>query len=337
MGRFSFYIRILIILTIPACIALGTYLYMHSAFLAPAKPGSKETVTVEISPGETFKQIATALKEKKLIRYSWSLTLLARFKKTDTKINAGEYELSPSMSPKEILAKLSTGDIVKRQITVKEGSTLVDIAQLVEKAGLATADEFLKGAKDPGLLAKAGISSSSFEGYLFPETYQLSRPITVEEILWRMMLEGEKRWKSEFTLRADELRLSRHEILTLASIIEKESGNAEEQPIVSSVFHNRLNQGMKLQSDPTVIYGLPNFNGNITKDDLQNPHSYNTYVQFGLPPGPICNPGETAIRAALFPAESPYLFFVGDGNGKHVFSSTLQEHNDAVNKYQRGR
>ena len=152
-----------------------------------------------------------------------------------------------------------------------------------------------------------------------------------------MLEEGDKHWPSEFSDRANEINLSRHEITTLASIIEKESGNAEEQPLISSVFHNRLSNGMRLESDPTVIYGIKDFNGNLTRQDLHTPHPYNTYTNFGLPPGPICNPGETAIRASLYPKESPYLFFVANGKGSHVFSTTLQEHNEAVAKYQLGR
>jgi UPF0755 protein len=143
-------------------------------------------------------------------------------------------------------------------------------------------------------------------------------------------------WSDDWNLRLIELQMTKHQVLTLASIIEKESGNSEEQPLVSSVFHNRLARGMRLQSDPTVIYGITNFNGNITKADLQTLTPYNTYMISGLPPGPIANPGMTAIRAALYPAETSYLFFVGNGKGKHIFSETLEQHNQAVNLYQRG-
>ena len=149
-----------------------------------------------------------------------------------------------------------------------------------------------------------------------------------------MLEEGEKRWIPEFTERADLLRMSRHEVLTFASIVEKESGNTSEQPLVSSVFHNRLQQGMRLQSDPTVIYGVPNFDGNLTKAHLETVTPYNTYTNPGLPPGPIANPGESAIRATLFPAQTNFLFFVADGKGGHVFSTTLAEHNEAVRRYQ---
>jgi len=216
-------------------------------------------------------------------------------------------------------------------VTLKEGQTMLDLAVALEEAGVIKKEAFVPSLTDPDLLAKAGLNVSSFEGYLFPETYLFSRPIDAAHIIWRMLEEGEKRWTTEFANRADELRMSRHEILILASIVEKESGLADEQPRIASVFHNRLSQGMKLQADPTVIYGIPNFNGNITKENLQNAdNSYNTYMHFGLPPGPICNPSETAIHATLFPETTNYLFFVSDGNGRHLFSTTLQEHNENV-------
>ena len=238
------------------------------------------------------------------------------------------------MTPKDVLGALVGGKILKRKITVKEGMSIWEIGPIVDQAGLLPRAEFDQAVTDPKLLVKAGISASSFEGYLYPDTYMLSKPITAQLIIWQMLEEGEKHWSAEFSDQAEKIKLSRHEILTLASIIEKETGQIEEMPTISSVFHNRLNQGMKLQSDPTVIYGIPNFNGNITKDDLQRASPYNTYMNYGLPPGPIANPSDNAIRAALFPKETTYLFFVGNGHGSHEFATTLSEHNENVRKYQ---
>lgn len=329
--------RLALIIIVPVLVALATYLLMRDAFLAPVNKASTATVLVEVEPGKTFHEIARVLEAKGVVRHWWSLELLARMRKSDRSINAGEYELSQAMEPRAILKKLASGEVYRRKVTLQEGTSAWDVGKLVEAAGLMSQQDFDAALADPKLLAAAGLAAPSFEGYLFPETYFFSRPITAKEVVWRMLEEGEKRWPAEFSNRADELQLSRQEIITLASIIEKESGNVEEQPLISSVFHNRLGQGMKLQSDPTVIYGIPNFNGNLTREDLQTPSPYNTYMNFGLPPGPICNPGETAIRAALFPQDSTYLFFVADGTGKHVFSTTLQEHNEAVNLYQRNR
>lgn len=308
---------------------------MAAALLGPVNPDNKAMTIVEIAPGTSFGEVARTLEERGLLRFDWSLKLLARFKKQDTRIKAGEYEFSQSMSPKEILAKLIAAKMLVRKVEVREGVTIQIIGKLVKEAGILEAEAFYQAARNPTLLAKAGLPAESFEGYLFPETYNFSKPITAEQVLWRMFSEGEKRWKPEYQAQADSLNLSRQEITTLASIIEKESGNRQEQPLVSSVFHNRMKLGMKLQSDPTVIYGLKDFNGNLTRADLQNPHIYNTYVNFGLPPAPIANPGESAIVAALYPAESAYLYFVGDNQGRHIFSKTLEEHNLAVLKYQK--
>jgi UPF0755 protein len=326
-------LRIILILSIPALIAVGTYLFFRQAFLAPFDPSATKEVIIEIAPGKPFSEVSKALVEQQAIRYAWSLDILAKTSKADTKVKAGEYIVTAAMSPRMILDKLMSGDVIKRVVTVSPGMSIKELPAIVEAQGLMKADQFAAALKDPGLLIRAGIASQSFEGYLWPDTYQFSRPIVAWDIIFRMLEEGEKKWLPEFTARSEELRLSRHEVLTLASIIEKEAGNQEEMPVISSVFHNRLKQGMKLQADPTVIYGLENFNGDLRDEDMKNPHAYNTYVNLGLPPGPICAPGEGAIRAALYPSEMPYLFFVADGTGKHVFSTTYAEHQEAVKRY----
>lgn len=328
-------VRGLLLLIIPVLLAFGVYRFLYVSVLTPLNPADQREISVEISPGLTFKEICHLLEEKGVIRRARSLDLLARLRRAPVeKISAGEYLLSASMDPRAILAKLVSGQVLDRIITVPEGMSIREIGNVVEKAGLISKADFDRATKDPGLLARAGVASSSFEGYLFPDTYKLSRPITPDRVVWLMFENGEKHWPPEFTAQADTMRLTRHDILTLASIIEKESSKKlEEQPVIASVFHNRLKAGMKLQSDPTVIYGLKDFNGNLTKEDLMNPHSFNTYVNYGLPPGPICNPGDGAIKAALFPASTPYLYFAADGSGGHVFSTTLTEHNENVRKY----
>ena len=327
-------IRLFLVVLLPLVTAIAVFNFMKGAFLDPADATASSPVLVEIEPGKNFRQICKDLHTKGLLRYWWSLDALARIQGNDTTINAGEYELSAAMPPRDILQKLSKGEIYLRKITVREGMSIWEIGKLVEDAGLLSEADFNRALVEEELLAMANLPATSFEGYLFPETYHFSKPVTAKRIIWAMMEESDKHWPQEFTERADQLKLSRHEVLTLASIIEKESGNVTEQPIISSVFHNRLQQGMRLQSDPTVIYGIPHFNGNITKADLEEPTPYNTYVIFGLPPGPIANPGETAIRAALNPAETQYLYFVADGRGNHVFSTTLKDHNEAVRKFQ---
>ncbi|MEZ4753790.1 MAG: endolytic transglycosylase MltG [Bdellovibrionota bacterium] len=330
-------VRLIFVFAIPIMVAYFTYLYLRSYFIEPVNPSNNQVVLVEIAPGMSFKQIATELALKNLVKAPWSIEILARIKQDDKKISAGEYELSQSMTPIRILEKLASGEVFQRKFTLKEGETISVIGELVEKAGLVSAQELNKELEDPVLLTAAGIQADSFEGYLFPDTYAFSRPITARKIIWKMLNVGEKNWPAEYSNRAYQLGFTRHEIITLASIIEKESGNTQEQPQISSVFHNRLNQDMRLQADPTVIYGIKNFDGNLTKAHLLTPTPYNTYTNKGLPPGPICNPGALAIKAALYPAETNYLFFVADGSGGHVFSNTLSEHNNNVRKYQLNR
>jgi len=328
-------LRLVLIILFPILAGVGTFLYLQREFYKPANANDTTVRLIEIEPDRGFAEICAKLQAASVVRSCWSLGVLARIREIDTIIKAGEYELTPAMTPRQILEKMAKGDVFKRIVVVREGETIWNLGELVEKAGLVPRAEFNRTLVDKKLLAQAGILAETFEGYLFPDTYQFSRPIKPQQIIWRMLERGEVGWKEEYTKRADELHLTRHEILTLASIIEKESGNVEEQPVVSSVFHNRLDQGMRLQSDPTVIYGIPDFNGNLTRENLQTPSPYNTYVNFGLPPGPIANPGESAIKAALYPAQTPFIFFVANGQGGHVFATTLQEHNENVRKYQK--
>lgn len=330
-------IRVVAILIPSLIAALLTLTYLKTTFLHPADPSKTQVTLVEVQSGSSFRDLCRDLEAKGIVKKWWILDVWARLNKKDKKINAGEYELSPAMTPSEILGKLASGITFKRKVTLIEGSSMWDLADAVENAGLVSSAEISAALTDKKLLDMAGIEAGSFEGYLAPETYFFSRPINADKIIWALLEEGDKFWSSnneKFNDQLLKLGLTRHEILTLASIIQKEAGNEQEMPTISSVFHNRLREGMRLQADPTVIYGIPNFNGNLTRKDLETPGPYNTYMNSGLPPGPICNPGKKAIEAALFPAETEFLFFVADGTGKHVFSSTLREHNDNVQRYQ---
>ncbi len=312
----------------------AVFVGMTHFFEKPANPADTKERLIEIAPDKGFGEICATLSGAGVIRSCLALKILARLQGLDTAIKAGEYMMSPAMTPLQLLRKLEKGDVLKRKVTVREGESIWNIGKLVEDAGIVSRDAFDLILVDKTWLAKLGVIGDSFEGYLFPETYLFSRPITPQQVVFKMLELGETRWTPEYTERADAMRLSRHEVLTLASIVQKESGNEEEQPLVASVFLNRMQQGMRLQSDPTVIYGIPNFNGNLTKADLETVTPYNTYTNPGLPPGPICNPGESAIKAVLFAPATNYLFFVGNGKGEHVFSTTLAEHNEAVRKFQ---
>lgn len=325
-----------IYIALPALAAFASFKGAEFYFFSPLDRANNTTSIFEVTPNENFHEIAADLEVKNFIRNRMAIRLLAKYQKKDTLVMAGEYEFSPSMSPQDILDAMVDGKMILRTVTIKEGATIKDIGPILEEAGITTKAAFIAALNDPQLREDLKVPASSFEGYLFPETYRIQRNTVPNTVIRTLRNQLDSKWPAAWNMRLIELQMTKHQILTLASIIEKESGNAEEQPIVSSVFHNRLKKGMRLQSDPTVIYGIPDFNGNITKADLQAPTPYNTYVISGLPPGPIANPGLTAIKAALYPAESNYLFFVGNGKGKHVFSETLDQHNQAVNAFQRG-
>jgi len=329
--------RIGLVLIIPVLVAYGSYALLSRTFFSPVDTANNEVVLFQIAAGSNFKLICKDLETQGLVKHAWSLDIISRLRRVDKQIHAGEYALTKAMSPTDILKVLVSGKVFERRVTVKEGASVWDIGKLVEDAGLVSRAEFNAALVDGDLLRQCGVpeESRSFEGYLFPETYAFSRPIDARRIILTMMKQGLDNWREDFTQRADQLKMTRHEILTLASIIEKESGqNLNEQPFISAVFHNRLRQGIKLQADPTVIYGIPNFDGNLTKAHLETPTPYNTYTNFGLPPGPISNPGLSAIKAALFPADSLALYFVGNGQGSHIFSESLDEHNQAVRQFQ---
>jgi UPF0755 protein len=291
-------------------------------------------VTVEIPPGASFNDVTDILHTKGLVRYKEAFYLLALLEKAPERIKAGEYELYSSMSPGDILDTLLEGKVRGYRVPIPEGFTIRQIAARLAANSLADEKRFVDSAYDEALLSSLGIAGESVEGYLFPDTYVLSRSMGEEKII-RFMV-GQLRRKITFKMseRMSEIGLNMREILTLASIIEKEGGSAEEKPLISAVFHNRLKRGMKLQSDPTVIYGIKDFDGNITRRHLLRKTPYNTYRIKGLPPGPICNPGVDAIVAALYPASVNYLYFVSKNNGAHHFSSNLIDHNKAVIRYQ---
>ncbi len=328
-------ILVLLYLVLPAAAVFAVYATLDSYFSKPADSSRTALELFEIPENSRFKDVAVALEEKQFVKSQWPIRIIAKIDDKETSIKAGEYQLSASMTPKQILSIIAEGKMFLRRFTVREGMSMKEIGPLLEQAGIISGEEFSRALADQALLKALNIQASSFEGYLFPETYQFPRGTKPQKIITTMTEQLNKLWDPSWDEKLSQLQLTRHQLLTLASIIEKESGNVDEQPIIASVFYNRLRMGMKLQSDPTVIYGIPNFDGNITRAHLETPSDYNTYVITGLPPGPIANPGITAIRAALNPPPTSYLYFVGNGQGRHVFSENLDDHNAAVNQFQR--
>lgn len=296
---------------------------------------NSESVSVEITPGMTLNKISALLEDRKLIGNSLSFRLLAHLQKKEGQIQVGEYELSASMTPKDILGIVTSGKTVLHAVTIPEGYRITEIAALLEERGLVNAEKFIQATQDRELIQSAGIEGNSLEGYLFPETYNFSKNTSARKVIKRLLdTHHDNVEKHGLKKRAQSVNLSFHQVVTLASLIEKETGVDEERQLISSVFHNRLKKNMLLQTDPTVIYAIANFDGNIRKKDLKIDSPYNTYKYRGLPPGPIASPGLKSIIAALEPSESDYLYFVSRKDGSHQFSSNLPDHNRAVQKYQ---
>ncbi len=298
---------------------------------------SSQARIIEIPKGLSFHQIAEHLQSENLIAHEWFFSGVARLKGEDRKIIPGEYELHAGMRPTEILSKLVEGRIYYHTVTIPEGFTIEQIANLLAAKELTDRAAFLRLTRDPNLIRSLKLHVSSLEGYLFPDTYFFSRPTLPDVIIRTLVRRFWEVFSPALQARTRDLDMTIQEVLTLASVIEKETGLSQERPLVSGVFHNRLRKNIPLQSDPTVIYALKDFDGNIRKEDLLVESPYNTYLVAGLPPGPIANPGEEAIRAALFPTPTDFVYFVSRNDGSHEFSSTLAEHNHAVEKYQRSR
>jgi UPF0755 protein len=291
---------------------------------------------VDIPDGSTFRQVAVLLEKERLIPSRLGFLLLGRLTLADRRIIPGEYALHGGLAPREILTKLLAGQVVLHPVTIPEGYTVAQIAAMLEEKGLTNAKEFLARAQDRDFIISAfHLDLPNLEGYLFPDTYHFSRHAKAKEMITTMMDRFWQTFTPEWRIRADDLHMTVHQVLTLASVIEKETGADGERELIASVFHNRLQKRIPLQSDPTVIYGMTTFDGNLRRRDLEKTTPYNTYRVSGLPPGPIANPGAHSIRATLYPASTTYLYFVSKNNGTHQFSSTLTEHNLAVDRYQR--
>ena len=313
------------------CLAIGgsfAHRYLFDS-LAPEEP-----FTYHLPAGSSLSQVAAELHSGGVLRTPLSLKLFARLNQQGGRIQSGTYRFTAAATPEQVLERLVTGDVEKVSLTIPEGFTKAQIFARIDTLGYGDQNKLQQLATDVDFIKSLQLDATSLEGYLFPETY-LFTPGVDEARLLKMMVEHFRtQLTNELLQKAKQRNLTLHQLVTLASIIEKETGQADEMPLISSVFHNRLQRGIQLQTDPTVIYGLSNFDGNLTRKHLTTPTPYNTYVIRGLPPGPIANPGLAALTAAAEPAESKYLYFVARGDGSHQFSKTLQEHNRAVRKYQ---
>jgi UPF0755 protein len=305
-------------------------------FTPPSKTAS--TQTIFIKKGTHLKKVSEMLEQEGIIRNRQFFVLITTVLRKKTKIKAGEYEFHTRMLPLDVLDTLVKGQVKRHLVTIPEGYTLSQIAQLLEDLTLVEKKGFLQKATSPAFINTLGLSQfagPTLEGYLFPDTYHLMKEMAPEEVIQMMVHQFKRVFELELANKASPLGISERDVVILASLIEKETSLSEEKPLISAVFHNRLKKKIPLQSDPTVIYGIKNFNGNLTKEHLLKPTPYNTYLINGLPPTPICNPGKGSLHAALSPAPVPYLYFVSKNDGSHYFSSDIEEHNRAVWKYQK--
>jgi UPF0755 protein len=298
-------------------------------------PVYTEDKFVEIPRGASTMRIGELLESAGLLRsplQAW----LWRAVHPKAKLQAGEYLFRKEQTLDAVLSKIARGDVYFGQLTIPEGSSIFDIARLVADEKLLSSAEFLAAAKDPALIRDLDPSAPSLEGYLFPSTYRLPRKLTAQGLCQRLTKQFREVWQTLGTSTPP------HQIVTLASLVEKESAVPSERPRIAGLFSNRLKKGMRLECDPTVIYAAlveDRYRGTIYKSDLANQSPYNTYQHAGLPPGPIANPGLESLKAALNPAQTEDIFFVAEpgGTGQHAFSKTLAEHNRAVEAYRRGQ
>ncbi len=317
-----------------ATAVLVSVIHFYIAFFVPPTK-EKNWKEIQVSEGMSFKAIAAELKKEGIIRYKGYFEILGRLQGISRKVRVGYYGLGTHMSLWEVLDAFRKGKIIEYEVVIPEGYNLYQIGWTLTGTPLISSDpeDFIRVATDKNLAHELGIDADRLEGYLFPDTYYLPKGITVKDIAKRMVQRYKEVFTEGYRKRAEELGLTEHEVITLASIIEKEAKVPSERSLISAVYHNRLKLDMKLQADPTAVYGKKAWVTNVTREDLKRNTPYNTYLHKGLPPGPIANPGEGAILAALYPERVDYLYFVAQGDGSHHFSKEFGSHAKAVNRY----
>ncbi len=309
------------------------YAFTNPFFL---KHRIKSTVEIEVPEGMSFNQVARLLDNQGILKSRRLFVFWGRLLGLQYSVKSGIYRFEGAISDYSVLKKLTRGDVELVRVTIPEGFNLWQIAKRLQDLEITESEEFLKAAKDITLLNELKIDAPSAEGYLFPDTYLFPKHCPAQRVIKEMVRNLRAHITEEMRSRAQSLGLTEKQLLTLASLIEKEAEVDEERPLISAVFHNRLKRGMPLESDPTTVYGIYPPPVRITRKDLKRPSPYNTYLIKGLPPGPIASPGLKSIKAALYPAKVPYLFFVATGDGRHHFSVTNHEHQRAI-KWFRGK
>lgn len=305
---------------------------------APWDGNAGRSVDVSVEAGESAAQVAAKLERNRIIRSADALRWWMRWSGTAGGIHTGRYRFQGPATLRQVSEVLAEGRVLLSRVTIVEGATRWEVAEALTAAGFGTYDQAWQATGDVALIAELDGEATDLEGYLFPDTYHVPYGASAAEVVDMMVDQFRAAWTAERARRAAQMELSVRQAVTLASLIEAETGLAEERPLVSGVYHNRLSSGMLLQCDPTLLYALyldGRRDRNIRRADFDHPSPYNTYRVGGLPPGPIGSPGEASIDAALHPADTEFLYFVGRNDGSHAFARTLREHNVNVNRYQR--
>lgn len=316
--------------------SLGGWLVVVRA-MRPYKGYTAGEQFVEIPAGSGPAAMARRLADAGVVRDPSVFRVAVWLRGAGRRLQAGEYRFDQPMTPAEVVDKIARGDVYVRSITFREGLTIRQMAELFESKGFGPAVDFVAAARNASLVRALDPDARDLEGYLFPDTYALPRRATAEQLIGRMVAAFANALTPDLRARAAARGLSVREFVTLSSIVEKETGRADERGMVAAVYSNRLKIGMGLQCDPTVIYALERagrYTGNLTREDLKFESPYNTYRYAGLPPGPIASPGRASLEATANPADVPYLYFVSRNDGSHAFASTLDEHNRNVFEYQ---
>jgi len=315
----------------------GAAYFAYQQATEPFQGYTADEIFFTVTPGQPSGSIARALEREGITRDHRLFIAALWFKRASGRLQAGEYRFEGPMSTIDVIDRLVAGDIHYVSVTIPEGLTCSETAEHLAQKGMGDADALREAFSRPDLIASIDPEASDLEGYLFPETYQFSRNPSSEDVARSLVSHFLRVFDEERRAKASSLDMTPRQVVTLASIVEKETGLAEERPLIASVFWNRLDRRMPLQSDPTIIYGLKlegRYDGNLRRSDLEWDSPYNTYRVPGLPPGPIASPGQAAIDAVLSPPETKYLYFVSKNDGSHHFSTTLREHTNAVRRYQ---
>jgi peptidoglycan lytic transglycosylase G len=330
-------IALLIVFVMTLAAAAGFAVYALNRMEQPYKGYSESERFVDIPPGSGGAEIRRRLVDAGVVSDEWAFRAALLWTGQARGLKAGEFRFDRPMSVVEVIDKIVRGDVYTHPITFPEGLTIREMAAIYQESGFGTAAEFVKAAQDYSLINDLDPAARDLEGYLFPETYTLPRGTPVAKLVGMMVDRFRNTYAELEGKRSGERDLSIRQLVTLASLVEKETGKGDERPLVSAVYRNRLMRNMLMQADPTVVYALVKagtYDGNIRRRDLEIDSPYNTYKYPGLPPGPIASPGRAAIEAALAPADVPYLYFVSRNDGSHAFAETLTQHNANVQEHQ---